>query len=463
MNFIKNNKYEILTPSGWCDFSGIKKNNTDNLYKITSGDDTVTATINHVFYVGGEKIKLSKLNVGNKIDGCDEKITKIEFDRNDITYDIVGVNNDKSSFIVNRCHTTKNCDEFAFVPGNVSSAFWAANYPTISASKDAKIVLISTPRGMYNQFHTIYSQAERSENSFVPFKATWVDVPGRDKEWAEEQKRNIGAVRFSQEYSCDFLGSTNTVISPDVLEYLFTQYIDPIVTDMNGHFRIYEKPVKGYTYLVGNDVSKGTGGDYSVSQVLKLISTQPLKFEQVAVFEDNFTDVYAFTDIINRIGIYYNNAHILVENNAEGAAVVNKLWWDLENDKLVNTGNKAVDLGIRATRSTKPRAVLLMKKLIEDQCLTIKDRTTVEQLASFIEENDKFFGKDLHDDCVSALYWACFSIFFDLFDTSVQLKSGMQVDDDHSEEEIWGVLSDIEQAVDDFSWLESVNYNITDH
>jgi hypothetical protein len=101
-----------------------------------------------------------------------------------------------------------------------------------------------------------------------------------------------------------------------------------------------------------------------------------------------------------------------------------------------------------------------MKKLIEDNCLILKDKRTVDQLAVFIEENGRFFGKDLADDCVSALYWACYSIFFDLFDTSVELKSSMEVNEEHTEEEVWGVMSDVNDTVEDWSWV--TNWNITD-
>lgn len=93
-------------------------------------------------------------------------------------------------------------DEFAFVPKFVADAFWAANYPTISASTDAKIVIVSTPHGMFNSFHTLYSNAERGENNFKHFKSTWKDVPGRDDEWAEAQRKNLGNKKFAQEYAC---------------------------------------------------------------------------------------------------------------------------------------------------------------------------------------------------------------------------------------------------------------------
>jgi len=93
-------------------------------------------------------------------------------------------------------------DELAFVPKHQAEEFWAANYPTISASKTAKIIVISTPQGMFNIFHKIYSQAERGENTFFPKKITWSRVPGRDDEWAQEQLKNLGPQKFAQEFSC---------------------------------------------------------------------------------------------------------------------------------------------------------------------------------------------------------------------------------------------------------------------
>jgi len=93
-------------------------------------------------------------------------------------------------------------DELAFVPKHQAEEFWAANYPTISASKTAKIIVISTPQGMFNIFHKIYSQAERGENTFFSKKITWSRVPGRDDEWAQEQLKNLGPQKFAQEFSC---------------------------------------------------------------------------------------------------------------------------------------------------------------------------------------------------------------------------------------------------------------------
>jgi len=300
---------------------------------------------------------------------------------------------------------------------------------------------------MFNIFHRIYSQAERKENTFVPTRVTWKEVPGRDREWALEQLKNLGQQKFAQEFNVEFLGSTNTVINSDVLEFLLSSYIDPTSTDLGGRLLIYEKPVDDGLYILGIDPAKGTGEHSSVIQILKLTNIKPVEIEQVAVFRDNLTDVYDFSNIIDRLSNYYNGGYIMCENNGEGSAVISRLWWEIENENLVNTGSKIKNLGIRSTRVTKPRAVLLMKKLVEDGNIKLVDRNTIEELASFIEEKNKFFGKDKPDDCVSALYWGLFLLEMNILDEKYQFTEG----DDSVD--TWGILHDVKPEEEDWSWL----------
>jgi hypothetical protein len=348
------------------------------------------------------------------------------------------------------------CDEFAFVAQNQAEEFWASNYPTISASKEAKIVIISTPNGMFNIFHRLYSQAERGENTFAHTKVSWDEVPGRDKKWADEQLKNLGKQKFRQEFAVEFLGSTNTVIDPDVLENIVSQWEDPIHIDLRGKLRIFEKPLEREIYVMGVDVAKGTGENSSTIQILKILGLKPIKMEQVAVYESNMIDVYQFTEVVNRLSFYYKNAFIMCENNSEGAAIVSRLWWEHENPNLVNSGSKNVDLGIRAKRTTKPKAVLLMKKLVEDHAIKLIDKETLNQLTTFIEISDnKFSGKDMPDDLVSALYWACYVFEMNVFSEGYELKR--YGEDEGEDTDIWGILGDIEEDVENWNWMKDID------
>jgi hypothetical protein len=437
-----NDEYEILTDKGWSDFKGIKRFLSCNHRIIRTTHNYIDCSFKHKIYMSHGCKKAYKINVGDfikTVDGLKEVVNIEKYYEKKVVYDFVGVEKN-NRFYANNILVSN------------SEEFWAANYPTISASVDAKIIIISTPCGLYNLFHRIYSDGEMGRNSFHTMRVSWEEVEGRDEKWAEEQRKNMGETKFNQEYNVQFLGSANTVIDTTTLERLITQYIDPKQIDLDGNLLIYEKPQSGCSYVMGCDTAKGTGEHYSAIQVLKIISMKPIKMEQVALYFNNTIDVYAYADVINRLSYYYNNAYIMVENNSEGAAIVNRLWWDLENENLVNTGSKAINLGIRATKNSKPKAVLLMKKLIEDGSLILVDRETIEELTAFVDEGGRYFGKEKEDDAVSALYWACFILEMKILDESYEFEKSKQ------EEDGWGILSDINIETEDWSWLQSGSF-----
>lgn len=252
-----------------------------------------------------------------------------------------------------------------------------------------------------------------------------------------------------EHHNCEFLGSTYTLIEPDILKKLYEDLlkISPIKEDLGGHLRIYEYPDKKFRYVIGVDPSKGSGKHDATIQVLKVLSVKPeLKARQVAVFSDNSTDPYAMAQVVNRLSIYYNSAQIFCEGNGEGSATVSHLWWTFQNPNVYNEIGKNV-LGLVATPASKSKAVVMMKRLIENGFLELTDTPTLNQLATYIEDDSgKTHGQNgLPDDLVSSLYWACygFSIPENWEDTVNVYKS--------EEEGTWGILTDI----DDFHGAES--------
>jgi len=342
-------------------------------------------------------------------------------------------------------------DELAFVEGDKAEDFYMSNYPTISVSKHGKFIAISTPNGIGGLFYELYTGAEKKRNEFVPYRVDWREHPERDEEWARIQLRNIGQRRFDQEYDIQFLGSSNTVIDKDSLLRLSNQDLpDPIFKGLNGRLRVYERPISGSYYILGADPSKGTGEHDAVIQVLRVLSMKPFKTRQVAVFQDSKTDTHKFAYILNSLSEQYNNAFIMCENNGEGSAVIQTLWWEIECENLVCEGTKASKLGIRATTKTKPIAVLNMKKLIEDGSVEIIDPETIKQLTAFIDKgNNRFTGDGFPDDLVSALYWGLYFMKFDILDESMEYKKNEELED-----EIWGFLSDKESGEQEYEVLQ---------
>ncbi len=336
-------------------------------------------------------------------------------------------------------------DELAFVEGDKAEDFYMSNYPTISVSKYGKFIAISTPNGIGGLFYELYKGAEKNRNEYKPYRVDWREHPERDKEWARIQLRNIGQRRFDQEYEIEFLGSSNTVIDKDTLVRLVNQDLPDVISrSSHDKLKVYERPVDNCIYILGTDPSKGTGEHDATIQVLKVLSVNPFKLKQVAVFQDNKTDTYEFAHILDNLSVLYNNAFIMCENNGEGSAVIQTLWWDIETENLVCEGTKASKLGVRATTKTKPIAVLLMKRLIEDMSVELVDHETIKQLTAFIDKgNNRFAGDGLPDDLVSALYWGTYFMKFDLLDESMSLK---EVDRD---DDIWSIFSDSLDDVED--------------
>jgi len=335
-------------------------------------------------------------------------------------------------------------DELAFVEGDKAEDFYMSNYPTISVSKYGKFIAISTPNGIGGLFYELYKGAEKNRNEYKPYRVDWREHPERDEEWARIQLRNIGQRRFDQEYDIEFLGSSNTVINKDTLIRLVNQDLpDPIGYATKHRLRIFEKPVEGSVYILGTDPSKGTGEHDACIQVFRIKSISPFKLKQVAVFQDNKTDTYEFAHILNNLSIQYNNGFIMCENNGEGSAVIQTLWWDIETENLVCEGTKASKLGVRATTKTKPIAVLLMKKLLEDGSMEIVDNETIKQLTAFIDKgNNRFVGDGLPDDLVSSLYWTSYFMKFDLLDDTMEFTKK-----DDSDE--WMFFTDSYDGVED--------------
>ena len=74
-------------------------------------------------------------------------------------------------------------DEFAHIPSNIIEPYYTAAFPTVSAVKNSKIIITSTPNGM-NLFHRLLTDAERPDgdpqkNNYKPMRVYWYQVPGR--------------------------------------------------------------------------------------------------------------------------------------------------------------------------------------------------------------------------------------------------------------------------------------------
>ncbi len=295
-------------------------------------------------------------------------------------------------------------DEFAFVPNNIQDEFFASVYPTISSGETTKIVITSTPNGL-NMFHKIWVDSEKGENDYERVSIHWSMVPGRDGPWRDKQIRNTSEEQFRQEFECEFLGSTHTLISGSKLAMLTHEL--PIHTA--DFLKYYEEVDKKATYVCVVDTARGVGLDYSAFVIIKL--EQPYKV--VCTYRHNLVSTLAYPKFIMDACIYFNNAYILVETNDAGQQVVDIIQQDLEYDGVLTTiqkkkvtqasggfaGTKTF-LGVRTSKQVKRIGCSTLKALVESDRLILNDRQLLYELSRFSLKGTSYEAEVGNDDLV---------------------------------------------------------------
>lgn len=338
-------------------------------------------------------------------------------------------------------------DEYAHVPTNVAEEFFSSVYPTITSGQTTKVAMISTPKGL-NMFYHFWKGAQSKQNEYIPIEVTWNQVPKypggplRDEAWKQETIRNSSERQFSEEFECDFIGSSNTLISSEKLNTL--TWVKPM-SKTNDGLTIFVDPVKEtettplHTYFIVVDVARGQGKDYSALTVID-ISQMPYKI--VAKYRNNIISPLLFPSIIRSLGKRYNDAYVMVELNDIGSQVADILHTDLEYENLIKSNmrgrkgqiitegfgsNKSQQLGIRTSQVVKKLGCSVLKNLIENDKLIIEDAEIIEELTTFISTNTSFSAdRGYNDDMVMTLVlfaWSTRQEFFkNLTNTDVRLE-----------------------------------------
>ena len=412
--------YEILTPSGWEDFEGIVFNeNANKTSRVIEFEDStsITATIEHRFFINKIEIKVADIQVGNFLDSIAGplKITGIIDTILPHTFEIFNATN--HVIIANEIHSHQ-CDEFAFVRPTIGREFWTSIAPTLATG--GKCIITSTPNSDEDQFATIWKGANKCVdqygnatplgiNGFKSFQSYWQEHPDRDDAWAEEMKAQLGEDRFRREMNCEFIIWDETLINPGHL--LELEGSEPI--ERQGQVRWYKKPSSQYTYMVALDPSLGTGGDPSAIQIFELPS-----LIQVGEWQHNRTPIQQqirilteitkyLCDVVSPTSVYYS-----VENNTLGeAALISISELGEENIKGIFLseprrvgGGSRHRKGFTTTNKSKLSACAKMKHLIETKRLTINSKNLISELKTFVASGPSYAAKiGETDDLVMAL------------------------------------------------------------
>jgi hypothetical protein len=300
-------------------------------------------------------------------------------------------------------------DEFAHISN--FDEFYSSVLPTISAGKNTKLILTTTPLGL-NHAWKFWKDSEEGRNDFHRIFVPWHRVPGRDENWKRQElaKMSNDLEKFAQEYEVEFLGSSGTLIASWKLKELIHQ--TPL-TQKDGLYQ-YIQPIADNSYVCIVDVSRGKGLDYSAFSIFDVTS---MPYKQACSFRNNLVTPIDYADIIFRVVKLYNNAATLVEINDIGAQVAESLQFDFEYDNVLFTESAGrsgkritagfggnVDKGIRTSKTVKSVGCSILKLLIEQNQLIVNDFETINELSTFSRKGVSYEAESgKHDDMVMGL------------------------------------------------------------
>lgn len=318
-------------------------------------------------------------------------------------------------------------DEAAHINSSLWEEFAASVIPTLSSSKDSKMIMVSTPKGM-NHFYSYWLDAQEGQNGFFPVRGYWQEHPDRDQAWADSQRAALGEVKYQQEVECDFLGSSGSLINPDKITRLHMKQPTVLLPTLYQYYQ----PIEGHSYVITVDVSRGVGLDYSTFTVID-IATSPYRVS--CVFRDNTINTLVYPEFLMNVAIKYNNAFVLIETNDLGEEVANILYYELEyenvymssRDDIKEGGGKKYSPGCRTTKRTKAIGCDRLKTLIENDQLEINDANIIDEMSTFVRVGGTYKAEDnKHDDLMMCLvifgYLTSTPAFADLFDFSLRKK-----------------------------------------
>jgi hypothetical protein len=324
-------------------------------------------------------------------------------------------------------------DEFAFIPNHIADQFFSSVYPTISSGKNTKVIIVSTPHGM-NHFYKIWHDAERGKNEYIPTDVHWSEVPGRDQVWKQQTIANTSEQQFKVEFECEFLGSVDTLISPNKLR---SMVYDAPKTRSAG-LDVYMAPEENHDYAISVDVARGVGSDYSAFVIVD-ITTYP--HQVVAKYRDNEIKPMLFPSIIVDVAKSYNNAFIICEVNDVGDQVASIIHYDLEYTNLLmcsmrgragqivgqGFSGKKTQLGVKMSKTVKKVGCLNLKTLIEEDKIIFRDYEIISELTTFIQKSNSFEAEEgCNDDlamCLVIYAWLVVQDYFkELTDQDVRKR-----------------------------------------
>lgn len=342
--------------------------------------------------------------------------------------------------------TQAHLSELAFWPRSSAEENFNGLMQAIPNAKGTAVFIESTANGVSGLFYELWQGAVSGENGFIPVFLPWYIQPEyreavppgftrtpEEEELVERLGLDDGQLMFrrrkiaqngrdlwQQEYPSTpdeaFLTSGRPVFNTEQLSRMLDEAPEPIARlalvgsawekHSRGELLCYREHDPAESYYIGADVAMGIrNGDYSVAQVMDS------RKRVVATYRAHVHPDY-FAEVLYHLGMFYNEARIVVESNNHGILTCTRLGKDLaypnfytevQYDKI--TDKETVKLGFSVTVKTKPLIIDELRAALRDGTIELYDRQTIRELMTYIvNENGGMEAEEgCHDDTVMAL------------------------------------------------------------
>lgn len=378
-------------------------------------------------------------------------------------------------------------DEAAFIENGMS--VYAQAVAATSSVKDAKTIMISTPNGKDQLYYGTYHKALSGENNYHPVEFKWFQDPRYNRylkwyrkdeesgevEWIEEevvgkrgeipyneerwnklekdgwkpispwyekmcQTLNNDRQRIAQELDVSFLGSSDNVIPPDIINMHKTMNVVklddkwPLRDRLTPETWIWEDPIPGHRYICAVDPSTGASDDRSAIEILDVDAVD----ENGMPYVNQVLEYYGkrtgdeIGQLTYKYATFYNNAFVVVEClGAYGDSVVIQLMnlkytnmyyddaalktYTAQRNRKRSNHYKPKDErlpGLR-TNSIRPQMIANFATSVVNNAIHIRSERVIMEMDTWVYKNgrpDHMTG--FHDDALMCLSLGMFIMEF---------------------------------------------------
>lgn len=302
------------------------------------------------------------------------------------------------------------CDEAAHI--EKFEEIWTAIYPTLTTGGSA--IVLSTPKGMGNQFHKLYSEAVDGVNDFNPIDLPWTVHPEHNQAWFDNETKGMSRQQIAQEMLCDFVSSGDTFLQHEEMDKLRGMLSQPIAREGKDHnVWVWKSPEPAHTYIISADVARGDAFDNSTFHILDCITADVVAEYRGKLAPDTFGDLMV------QFGKLYNNALLCPENNSFGFMTQKRikdleytnLYYESKHYKTVNGKKQLIEgaiAGITTSKSNRNIVIGKLGEMIRNNKITVHSQRFVDEMKTFVWLNGKAQAmKSKNDDLVISMAILC--------------------------------------------------------